>query len=340
MNKKIFTILIVIGILFCFSSVVSADNNTTENTEEIDLSHYITVASVNGNEVTFSDGYSGFLIEGEKNVASSNDGFTQKSTSGIDIANYLKLAIIECYKQNSESNIGSTIDKFVEGSYKSSNDDIVKNVMESNENIGDHEVVQINNNTEATFDFEVLEPVNDSTSKYIAYTVSLQTVEVEDNSSDDTLKANDDNQTDDEPSNDSNKTDSNNDKNTKTDDKNINENKDKNTKTDEKNVSKNKDKNTKTDNKDSKEKASEKAPNENNTEVHVKNKTIVNKTNTLIVNEKNTTIINKTTVKHINNTTNATPQNNLMKVAGNPITILIIVVAILAIAGVVYNRRG
>ena len=329
MNRKILTIFIVIGILCCSGGLVWADNNTTEIMEEIDLSHYITVSSTSGNKVTFSDGFAGFLIDGEKNHASSNDGFTSESTSDINIGNYLKLAIVECYKQGMENNIGSVIDKFVDGSYKSSNDKIVTSVLASGDSINDHEVVKISNDTGATFDFEVLKPVNDSTSRYIAYKVSLKTVEVEDNTSDDKLQASEDNQTEDNNTDGTDPTE-NNQKNTD-EDKTTNNNKDTN-----------EEKKDTSEEKDNSDKA---AGDDNNTEVHVKNKTIVNKTNTVIVNEKNTTVINKTNVKHINNTTNDTanataPQNNLMKVAGNPITILIIVVAIIAIAVAVYNRKG
>ena len=316
MNKKLITLLIVLAVI-CSISIVAADNNTTQSNDTVDLSQYITADQINSDKVEFSDGFTGFLIDSSKNHVTKDDGFTSHPTSDIELGDYLKLAIVECYRQNCENKIGEIIASFADGSYKDSGDSVIKEVLSSSEKIGDNAVVEINNNSEATFNFEVLKPIDDETSDYIAYTVSFKTIEKEDSTNDTSNKTDDVSK---------NKTDTQKKEETA-----------KNTTAVKKQTETTK--NT-TDSKDS----AKTAPKQNNTEVHEQNKTIVNKTNTVIVNQNNTTVINQTNVKHINNTTNDTPpqkedNNILMKVAGNPITLLIIVIIVIAIVAVAYNRR-
>ena len=339
MYRRIITVIIVIALLSCAAGTVSADNNTTNETEQsIDLSHYITADSINGNAVQFSDGYSGFRIDSGKNEVTSDDGFTSYPATKIDIGNYLKLTVIECYKQNKEKSISQIIEKFVDGSYKSSSDNIIQNVLKSDANVNDHEVVEINNNTEATFDFELLKPVNGATSQYFAYTVSFKTIPKEDK-----LTAGSD-------TNESSNTDTSNvtkkedtSKETKTE-KTDNTSKTGTDNKTEKTVNNKETVKKADDNKETvKNETSKKNNDDNDTEVHETNKTIINKTNTVVVNQKNTTIINQHNVKTINNTTNETPQNDtltsLMRNAGNPIMILIIVIIIVAVVGVAYYKK-
>jgi hypothetical protein len=335
MNKKIMTLFLIIAVLLCSVAIVSAENNTTNVTNDtedtIDLSNYITALS-SGKEIQFSDGYTGYLIDTSKNELTDNDGFTSYPTTNIDgnIGNYLKLAVIECYKQNKESEISDVISMILDGSYKNRENPIINAVLRSDQTINDHESVEIDNSTEGTFDFELLKPRNQATSDYFAYKVSLKTIE-----NDDVLgvaDGNDTNQTK-EIENQTNAT--------AEADQNKTENNNTTVKNEELANDTNASKANATDN-ETKENSTEKI---NETKTIETNKTIVNKTNTLTINENNTTVVNKTTVTHINNTTNDTPQNNtitdnLMKTVGNPISILIIVIVVIAIVAIAMRRKG
>jgi hypothetical protein len=335
MNKKIMTLFLIIAVLLCSVAIVSAENNTTNVTNDtedtIDLSNYITALS-SGKEIQFSDGYTGYLIDTSKNELTDKDGFTSYPTTNIDgnIGNYLKLAVIECYKQNKESEISDVISMILDGSYKNRENPIINAVLRSDQTINDHESVEIDNSTEGTFDFELLKPRNQATSDYFAYKVSLKTIE-----NDDVLgvaDGNDTNQTK-EIENQTNAT--------AEADQNKTENNNTTVKNEELANDTNASKANATDN-ETKENSTEKI---NETKTIETNKTIVNKTNTLTINENNTTVVNKTTVTHINNTTNDTPQNNtitdnLMKTVGNPISILIIVIVVIAIVSIAMRRKG
>lgn len=335
MNKKIMTLFLIIAVLLCSIAIVSAENNTTNVTNDtedtIDLSNYITALS-SGKEIQFSDGYTGYLIDTSKNELTDNDGFTSYPTTNIDgnIGNYLKLAVIECYKQNKESEISDVISMILDGSYKNRENPIINAVLRSDQTINDHESVEIDNSTEGTFDFELLKPRNQATSDYFAYKVSLKTIE-----NDDVLgvaDGNDTNQTK-EIENQTNAT--------AEADQNKTENNNTTVKNEELANDTNASKANATDN-ETKENSTEKI---NETKTIETNKTLVNKTNTLTINENNTTVVNKTTVTHINNTTNDTPQNNtitdnLMKTVGNPISILIIVIVVIAIVAIAMRRKG
>ena len=329
------TLFLIIAVLLCSIAIVSAENNTTNVTNDtedtIDLSNYITALS-SGKQIQFSDGYTGYLIDTSKNELTDNDGFTSYPTTNIDgnIGNYLKLAVIECYKQNKESEISDVISMILDGSYKNRENPIINAVLRSDQTINDHESVEIDNSTEGTFDFELLKPRNQATSDYFAYKVSLKTIE-----NDDVLgvaDGNDTNQTK-EIENQTNAT--------AEADQNKTENNNTTVKNEELANDTNASKANATDN-ETKENSTEKI---NETKTIETNKTIVNKTNTLTINENNTTVVNKTTVTHINNTTNDTPQNNtitdnLMKTVGNPISILIIVIVVIAIATIAMRRKG
>ena len=329
------TLFLIIAVLLCSIAIVSAENNTTNVTNDtedtIDLSNYITALS-SGKEIQFSDGYTGYLIDTSKNELTDNDGFTSYPTTNIDgnIGNYLKLAVIECYKQNKESEISDVISMILDGSYKNRENPIINAVLRSDQTINDHESVEIDNSTEGTFDFELLKPRNQATSDYFAYKVSLKTIE-----NDDVLgvaDGNDTNQTK-EIENQTNAT--------AEADQNKTENNNTTVKNEELANDTNASKANATDN-ETKENSTEKI---NETKTIETNKTLVNKTNTLTINENNTTVVNKTTVTHINNTTNDTPQNNtitdnLMKTVGNPISILIIVIVVIAIVAIAMRRKG
>ena len=100
MNKKIILTLIVL--LFCVSclSLVSADNSTNETSdnESVDMANYIMPISIAGNEIEFSDGFTGFCLDSSMNQITADDGFESQQTGRGEIQNYVKLAIIEAYK--------------------------------------------------------------------------------------------------------------------------------------------------------------------------------------------------------------------------------------------------
>ena len=342
MNKKIIVTLIVL--LFCVGclGIVSADNSTNEtsdNNESIDLSNYIVPISITGEGIEFSDGFTGFCLDSTKESITAEDGFTSEKTGSDEIQNYVKLAIIEAYKQGCEDDLDKIIASFADGSYKNSDDKVITAVLESQEKIDDEAVVDLEDSIEGTFEFELLKPADGNKSDCLAYKVSLKEVE-----NDDKLAAVADNNTTEEldKNNDTedaltNSSDDNPDKEKATDSTNDTSDDEKAAASKDNATEKDKQTEDAKDNETDENKTPEKIVNETN-------KTIVNKTNTLIVNENNTTIVNNTNIKHINNVTNDTPQNEtiqdkLIKTVGNPIFILIVVIAIGAIAAVAMRGK-
>ena len=57
------------------------------------------IAKGEGNNIKFSDGFRGFILDYSKPSAHSGDEYKSVSTSKVSNSNKLKLAIIECYKQ-------------------------------------------------------------------------------------------------------------------------------------------------------------------------------------------------------------------------------------------------
>ena len=209
MNKKIVTLVLVILISFCLLSIVVADNvthdhnnKTTDHDKTVDkdkkvdknkkttdknktmdknkthkpTGNYI-LAMGSGNDIPFSDGFRGFMIDSSKPPAKSGDEFKRASTSLAGNSNELKLKIIENFLGGSTDRIESEIDKSVKNN-SSDNDEPYRI---SHESIGDHEVVRINNHTEAVFDFEVLTSVSGNVSDYFAYKASFRTINVNQN---------------------------------------------------------------------------------------------------------------------------------------------------------------
>lgn len=316
MTKKILTLIIILTIAISCLSIVSADNDTADTIgitqeDEIveDAANYILVVSISNNEIKFSDGFTGFCMDSTKDSVTAEDKFTLESTGNTEIENYIKLIIIECYKQNKENEIGKIVSSFVDETYKNNSNEIIDAVLNSDEAVGSNEVININNTTEATFNFELLKSADDGKSDCLAYKVSLKKVANEDK----LTASNEDNK-----ENENNGVTAENNTNDKTEDN----SKDKNT-TEENKTTKNTDEKT---------------------VINETNKTIINKTNTVIVNQNNTTIINQNNIKHINNTTDETPKNTtveekLMKTVGNPIFILIVVIAVIAVVTVVIRRK-
>ncbi len=356
MNKKIIVTLIVL--LFCVScfSIVSADNITNETTDAnetidtnesqvLDMSNYIKPISVIGNRIEFSDGFTGFCLDLTKDAITTDDGFVSEPTSSSGIQNYVKLAIIEAYKQGCESDLNQIIASFSDGSYASSNNKVITEVLKSHETIGDSAVVELEDSTEGTFEFELLKAVNGSKSDCLAYQVSIKEVpnggvlgaaannNTTENINDtaDKLSNSSDNATNESIDN---KTENNN----ATPETTVNE-------TNQTTVNKT---NTTVANETNQTTTNETVVNETNqttvNKTNETNQTTANKTNgtkTVIIN--NTTINQNNTkiVKVANDTPeNATIVTKLIKAVGNPIFILIAVIAIIAVVGIYARKKG
>ncbi|WP_296874558.1 hypothetical protein [uncultured Methanobrevibacter sp.] len=328
MTRKITALLIVLIFSVCLASIAFAENNSVnesqladdgQNTEINnannqaieDTSNYIKVTSISGREFKFNDGFTGFCLSSTGTIE-TGDTFTSGAFANSQTENYVKLAIIEAYKLGKENNLGEIISKIVNGNMDTG-DEVIKAVMDSNEQIGQSKTVNIDNTTEATFTFELLKSTDEDHIECLGYTVSKKPVEPVisgDESASDDKQSDDNNGT--QPA--GNVTPGNNDKQA-----------DSGNATPEKNQTD--DKNSK-DNKTEPKKADNKV---------VKNDTTIVKNTTTVI-ENNTTIVHNN-VKEVNNTT--APKNNtatnLLK-AGYPIIILLIVIVI-AVVAVVIKRR-
>jgi len=329
MTRKITALLIVLIFSVCLASIAFAENNSvnesqlTDDSQNIeidnannqaieDTSNYIKVTSISGREFKFNDGFTGFCLSSTGTIE-TGDTFTSGAFANSQTENYVKLAIIEAYKLGKENNLGEIISKIVNGNMDTG-DEVIKAVMDPNEQIGQSKTVNIDNTTEATFTFELLKSTDEDHIECLGYTVSKKPVEPvisgDEAASDDKQTA-DNNGT--QPA--GNSTPGDNDKQAdsgnatpeknQTDDKNSKDNKTEPKKADNKNV--------------------------------VKNDTTIVKNTTTVI-ENNTTIVHNN-VKEVNNTT--APKNNtatnLLK-AGYPIIILLIVIVI-AVVAVVIKRR-
>ncbi len=329
MTRKITALLIVLIFSVCLASIAFAENNSVnesqladdgQNTEINnannqaieDTSNYIKVTSISGREFKFNDGFTGFCLSSTGTIE-TGDTFTSGAFANSQTENYVKLAIIEAYKLGKENNLGEIISKIVNGNMDTG-DEVIKAVMDSNEQIGQSKTVNIDNTTEATFTFELLKSTDEDHIECLGYTVSKKPVEPVisgDESASDDKQSDDNNGT--QPA--GNVTPEDNDK--KADSGNATPEKNQ---TDDKNSKDNKTEPEKTDNKKV-----------------VKNDTTIVKNTTTVI-ENNTTIVHNN-VKEVNNTT--APKNNtatnLLK-AGYPIIILLIVIVI-AVVAVVIKRR-
>ena len=305
MNKKIITILIIL--LFSFS-IAYATDNTTEDVESEDKTSYIMPISISSDSIEFSDGFIGFSLDGDD--LTTSDGFSPEQTDDSELQNYIKLAIIECYKQSREDDIGEIVASFCDGSYTDSDDELITAVLDSDDEIEDSTVVELYDGSIATFDFELLKSSDDK-SDCIAYKVSI-----DDSTSDDSVLGASDSEVE-------NASDSD-DAQSESDNNNV----------DESEPTTSDDASEPATSDDSNNNTPETTGEDNNTQINETNKTIINKTNTVIVNEKNTTVITK------NNVNNDTPQDAILKTAGNPLFILVVVVAIIAIVVFEKHRRG
>ncbi|MEE1128591.1 MAG: hypothetical protein UHW99_01265 [Methanobrevibacter sp.] len=155
----------------------NTDKNIKDNknkTVDKSKNNYI-LAKGHGNDIKFSDGFRGFILDYSKSPASSGDEFKRVSASNAPNANTLKLAIVECYRHNMDGSVASIVPDFIKSG--SSPTQVGKAVASSSEIVGDTAVVMIDNNTEAVFQFELLKSVSGNESNYFAYKVSFRTID-------------------------------------------------------------------------------------------------------------------------------------------------------------------
>ena len=88
---------------------ITPDKNGSDNKTK---KNYI-LAKGSGNNVKFSDGYKGFRLDYSKHPANSGDEFKHASTSKASNSNTLKLAVIECYKQDCAGQIGKIMERSI-----------------------------------------------------------------------------------------------------------------------------------------------------------------------------------------------------------------------------------
>ena len=213
MDKKIVALILVILISFCCLSIVVADNatqddntppsddstvdgddsddddtsdddkkdtkkntdkNKKKNKNKTDDKKGDVTAKGSGNDIIFSDGFRGFILDYSKSPAKSGDQFNRASSSHADNSNTLKQAVIECYRHHSADRIGSVISSIVKTG--SAGGKIGDAIAKSNEKVSDHAVVKIDNSTEAVFNFEVLKSVSKNKTDYFAYKVSFRSI--------------------------------------------------------------------------------------------------------------------------------------------------------------------
>ncbi|WP_407377537.1 hypothetical protein [Methanobrevibacter sp.] len=161
----------------------SADKNKKSDKDKKDnkdktndkSKHNYILAKGHGNDIRFSDGFRGFILDYSKSPASSGDEFKHVSASKAPNANTLKLAVVECYRHDMDGSVASIVTDFIKSG--SSPTKVGKAVASSSEIVGDTAVVMIDNNTEAVFQFELLKSVSGNESNYFAYKVSFRTID-------------------------------------------------------------------------------------------------------------------------------------------------------------------
>ena len=92
---------------------IDKDNATDKNKTGNESNKNHILAKGNGNGITFSDGFRGYILDYSKSPAKIGDEFRRVSTSTVSNSNTLKLAIIECYKLNSTGQMGKIVSDFV-----------------------------------------------------------------------------------------------------------------------------------------------------------------------------------------------------------------------------------
>ena len=188
MKKPLFTILLVIFAITSCLNFVSAENETeilrnSESEEEV-------LATKDGHlNITFDNGYNGYCIEYGEHEAQIGQEYSVENTSyatnkntGESVGNYLKVYFVDYYEDAMRDDIVTqhTIWHFTDDFNGWRIDPIlIENIKSTaaTKTIPDSGAVrQINNTTEAVFDFQVLSSAESDNQNFFAYKITYRDI--------------------------------------------------------------------------------------------------------------------------------------------------------------------
>ena len=178
MKKPLFTILLVIFAITSCLNFVSAENETdilrnSESEEEV-------LATKDGHlNITFDNGYNGYCIEYGEHEAKIGQEYSVENTShainkntGESVGNYLKVYFVDYYEDAMRDDIVTqhTI-------WHVTDDFNGWRIAAATKTIPDSGAVrQINNTTEAVFDFQVLSSAESDNQNFFAYKITYRDI--------------------------------------------------------------------------------------------------------------------------------------------------------------------
>ncbi|MBR3155453.1 MAG: hypothetical protein IKF13_01400 [Methanobrevibacter sp.] len=188
MKKPLFTILLVIFAITSCLNFVSAENETdilrnSESEEEV-------LATKDGHlNITFDNGYNGYCIEYGEHEAKIGQEYSVENTShainkntGESVGNYLKVYFVDYYEDAMRDDIVTqhTIWHFTDDFNGWRIDPLlIENIRAAaaTKTIPDSGAVrQINNTTEAVFDFQVLSSAESDNQNFFAYKITYRDI--------------------------------------------------------------------------------------------------------------------------------------------------------------------
>ena len=188
MKKPLFTILLVIFAITSCLNFVSAENETdilrnSESEEEV-------LATKDGHlNITFDNGYNGYCIEYGEHEAKIGQEYSVENTShainkntGESVGNYLKVYFVDYYEDAMRDDIVTqhTIWHFTDDFNGWRIDPLlIENIKSAaaTKTIPDSGAVrQINNTTEAVFDFQVLSSAESDNQNFFAYKITYRDI--------------------------------------------------------------------------------------------------------------------------------------------------------------------
>ena len=188
MKKPLFTILLVIFAITSCLNFVSAENETdilrnSESEEEV-------LATKDGHlNITFDNGYNGYCIEYGEHEAKIGQEYSVENTShainkntGESVGNYLKVYFVDYYEDAMRDDIVTqhTIWHFTDDFNGWRIDPLlIENIRAAaaTKIIPDSGAVrQINNTTEAVFDFQVLSSAESDNQNFFAYKITYRDI--------------------------------------------------------------------------------------------------------------------------------------------------------------------
>lgn len=215
MNKIVLGLICIIIILNC-SIIFAAENNTTSLSNDNDSldervlneNNQVNATKSGIRNITFSDGYNGYCINLSKDSAENGSVFTPKDTShamnnkyNTPIGNYLKILFVDFYDFTIKDADATSevIWDFSDRYYLTSSNEITQTILKLADNgrlIPDHgETKKINDNTEAIFDFQVFNPLNDDLQNYFGYKITFKEITNETSDENNTTDINNTNNT-------------------------------------------------------------------------------------------------------------------------------------------------